>query len=159
MSLVITEDRIIKAQQDWADALVDIGSVFTAGGDYRKIAEKHLDRLYGYAAGPVLFKPTRAAVNQFRTTRKGALSYFVGGDPDFPEDHGFALQPWQRVRFENIAISIHGEYGVAMGNYFFTGSDGIEVKVEYSFGYCRDAQGELKINLHHSSMPWQKEGA
>jgi len=156
-ALAITENDIKKAQQEWAEALIDIGSVFESGGDYRKIASDYLDRLYGYAAGPVLFKPTRAAVRQFRTTKKGALSYFVAGDPDFPEDHGFALQPWQQVRFDNVAISIHGEYAVTMGNYFFVGSDGSEIKVEYSFGYFRDSRGELKINLHHSSMPFQKD--
>ena len=151
------EQDIRNAQQQWAEALIDIGKVFKKGGDYRKIAGRHIDRLYGYAAGPVLFKPTLAAVNQFRTTRKGALSYFVAGDPDYPEDHGFALKPWMQVRFENVAISIHGEYGVAMGNYFFISSDGEEIKVEYSFGYFRDCQGELKINLHHSSMPYRND--
>jgi len=156
-NVALTEQDIINAQQQWGDALVDIGAVYENGGDYRKMASAYIDRLYGYATGPVLFKPTLAADKQFRTTRKGALSYFVAGDPDFPEDVGFALQPWQRVRFENVAISIHGEYGVAMGNYFFTSSDGEEIKVEYSFGYFCDPQGDLKINLHHSSMPYRNE--
>ena len=40
-----------------------------------------------------------------------------------------------------------------MGNYFFTTSDGEEVKVEFSFGYIVDSSGELRIQLHHSSMP------
>ena len=109
-----------------------------------------------HAAGPVLLNPAQAAVRQFQATKKGALSCLVDGVPDFPEGHGFALQPWQQVRFDNVAISIHGEYAVTMGNYFFVGSDGSEVKVKYPFGYCRDSEGELKINLH-SSMPFQKD--
>ena len=30
---------------------------------------------------------------------------------------------------------------------------GDEVKVEYTFGYITDSEGNLRINLHHSSMP------
>lgn len=44
-----------------------------------------------------------------------------------------------------------------MGEYFFTTTDGEDVKVEYSFGYIRDANGDLKINLHHSSLPYQAQ--
>ena len=43
---------------------------------------------------------------------------------------------------------------MAMGNYFFTDPEGAEVKVEYSFGYVLDGQGEVKIVLHHSSVPY-----
>merc|ERR1712113_1120948 len=32
---------------------------------------------------------------------------------------------------------------------------GAEVKVEYSFGYVLDSEGKLRINLHHSSMPYE----
>jgi hypothetical protein len=44
-----------------------------------------------------------------------------------------------------------------MGNYFFTELDGTEIKVEYTFGYIKDSDGRLKINLHHSSIPFSKE--
>jgi len=40
-----------------------------------------------------------------------------------------------------------------MGNYFFTNPEGEEVKVEYSFGYRIDSEGNLRICLHHSSIP------
>ena len=40
-----------------------------------------------------------------------------------------------------------------MGNYFFTDSNGDEVKVEYTFGYVSDENGNLRIQVHHSSMP------
>ena len=42
---------------------------------------------------------------------------------------------------------------LAMGNYFFTGPDGSETKVEYTFGYVEDEDGVLRIQVHHSSMP------
>ncbi|MGB0165204.1 MAG: phosphoribosyl-AMP cyclohydrolase, partial [Candidatus Thalassarchaeaceae archaeon] len=37
--------------------------------------------------------------------------------------------------------------------YFFTGPDGSETKVEYTFGYILGDDGRLRIQLHHSSMP------
>jgi len=48
---------------------------------------------YAYRMGAVLFKPTLPVNPQtFRATRAGALAYFVGGDPSFPKDKGFALK-------------------------------------------------------------------
>ena len=58
------------------------------------------------------------------------------------------------MRFENVDIVTEGNTAIAMGNYFFTTPEGDEVKVEYSFGYILDAQGAVRINLHHSSMPY-----
>jgi hypothetical protein len=58
------------------------------------------------------------------------------------------------VRFENEGIVINGDSALAMGNYYFTTTEGNEIKVEYSFGYVKDANGALKINLHHSSIPY-----
>jgi hypothetical protein len=46
---------------------------------------------------------------------------------------------------------------MAMGNYFFTTTEGDEVKVEYSFGYERGEDGDLMIVLHHSSLPYAAE--
>ena len=46
---------------------------------------------------------------------------------------------------------------MAMGNYFFTDPDGVEVMVEYTFGYMLDDAGELRIVLHHSSLPYAPE--
>jgi hypothetical protein len=44
-----------------------------------------------------------------------------------------------------------------MGNYYFTTPEGEEVKVEYTFGYILE-DGELLINLHHSSLPFATGG-
>ena len=153
----ITEQEIAQAQKTWGDGVVAIGKAHTDGKDYKKAAGKHVDELYAYDLGPVLFCPTKAAEHQFRLTEDGAVSYFVGGNPDFPEDKGFALQPWTNVRFENAGTFLHGDYAVAMGNYFFTPKDGEEVKVEYTFGYIKDKDGKLKVNLHHSALPYAKK--
>jgi len=62
------------------------------------------------------------------------------------------------VRFENEEIITSGTTAMAMGNYFFTKPDDDgndeETKVEYSFGYFLDSEGALRINLHHSSLPY-----
>ena len=43
-----------------------------------------------------------------------------------------------------------------MGNYYFqTSGESEEFKVEYTFGYIKNENGELVINLHHSSLPYQ----
>jgi hypothetical protein len=154
---IINKQEIAQAQKTWGDGVVDIGKVYTNGGSYKKAVEDYVDSLYAYQFGPVLFCPTKAADKQFRLTREGAVSYFVGGDKNFPEDKGFALQPWTKVRFENAGTFIHGDYAVAMGNYFFTPKEGEEVKVEYTFGYIKGKDGNLKINLHHSSLPYSKK--
>jgi len=134
-----------------------------AGGSWKDVhgrqelqqaAEDLVDDLYAYQTGQVLFKPTKAADIKFRMTKAGALSYFIGDNKDFPEDKGFALEPWTNVRFENAGIYINGDVAVAMGKYFFTPLKGDIVKVEYTFGYVEDDGGNPKIFLHHSSLPY-----
>ena len=117
-------------------------------------ATDHINSLYAYGLSPVLFKPTLAAEEQFRSTHYKALSYFVANNNACPEDKGFAIKGWTAVRFENVDVITVGSVGMAMGNYFFTNADGDESKVEYSFGYELDADGKVRIILHHSSMPY-----
>jgi hypothetical protein len=122
-------------------------------GDYRQAASDLINELYAYGISKVLFKPTLAAEDQFRETFEEALSYFVGGDLD--EDTGFAIKPWKKVRFGTQDILVEGGYAIAMGNYFFTPAEGgEEVKVEFTFGYMLDENGEARINAHHSSLPY-----
>lgn len=157
----ITPTEVTAAQQAWGAGIVTIGKAFEAGGETsaREAAQRHLDRYYGFGLGDVLFKPTLAAEDPFRTDPKQALSYFVGGDPDHAEDKGFALRPWTQVRWENVGTKIHGGMAVAMGHYYFTPADGTgEVKVEYSFAYVRDSDGRLRIILHDSSLPYDPTG-
>src|SRR5689334_13500653 len=90
----ITEQEINAAQQAWCDALVKIGKTHADGGDYKTVATQALTDLYDYDHGKVFFKPTLAhGKNTFRPTKAGALAYFVGHNPDFPDDTGFALKP------------------------------------------------------------------
>lgn len=150
---MITRDGIEEAQRAWGDGIVAMASAHLEGDDYVGIARNHVETLYAYGMSPVLFKPTLAAVEQFRPTFEQALSYFVASNNACPEDKGFAIKGWTKVRFENSDIVLEESMALAMGNYFFTAPDGDEIKVEYTFGYVLDDTGALRINLHHSSMP------
>merc|ERR1711920_257304 len=149
----VTRDMVLAAQKEWGDGIVKIAAAKVNGQDFEQVAHDHIMNLYGYGTPPVLFKPTLAAEMQFRSSFEGALSYFVATNDHSAEDSGFAIKGWTAVRFVNEAIIVSGTTAMAMGNYFFTTPEGAEVKVEYSFGYVLDAEGKLRINLHHSSMP------
>ena len=154
---MVTLAEVKDAQKAWGEGIVAIAAAHTSGGDFVDIATNHVNTLYAYQMGPVLFKPTLAAIDQFRPTFDTALSYFVASNGACPEDKGFAIKGWTNVRFENSDVIIDGNTALAMGNYFFTAPDGAEVKVEYTFGYIEDGNGGLRIQLHHSSMPAESE--
>ncbi|MEM7767532.1 MAG: phosphoribosyl-AMP cyclohydrolase [Pseudomonadota bacterium] len=151
----VTEADVVAAQQEWGEGIVAIASVHTAGGDFAARATEHINTLYAYGDTAVMFKPTLAAEDQFRETFDEALSYFIGAEGT--EDKGFAISGWTDVRWESNGIFTTDDAATAMGNYYFTGPDGSETKVEYSFGYIVDDAGDLKINLHHSSLPYAPE--
>jgi hypothetical protein len=152
----ITEMEVVAAQKAWGEGIVGIGKVYTQGGDYVAAAANHINKFYGYDLSLVLFKPTLASVDQFRTSFDSAMSYFVGGNASFPEDKGFAIKPWSAVRWKNYGIVNNScSMAVAMGNYWFTPvGGGSDTKVEYTFGYVRGKEGELRIVVHHSSVPY-----
>jgi hypothetical protein len=134
--------------------MVEIGRHKDNEQAYKKSASEFIDELYAFEFTNVLFKPTKAKDKQFRTDKKAAISYFIAGDDNYSEDIGFALTPWKEVRFaEDLHMILDEDRALAMGNYFFIDYDGNEVKVEYSFGY-KLYQGKLKIDLHHSSLPF-----
>lgn len=148
----ISEQAVIDAQMAWGEGIVAISSAHTAGEDFAARAAEHIETLYAYGDTDVMFKPTLAAVDQFRETYDEALSYFIGTEGT--EDSGFAIKGWTNVRWENNAIYTDHDSAMAMGNYYFTGPDGSETAVEYTFGYVLGDDGALKINLHHSSLPY-----
>ena len=80
-------------------------------------------------------------------------SYFIGNNSEFKEDSGFATKGWTNVRWFNAGIQLHNNLAISMGNYYFTDVDNNEAKVEYTFGY-KLINNELKIDLHHSSFPY-----
>ena len=148
--------EIEKAQEKWGKGIVKIGELKDSLKECRMFTIDFINKMYDYENGIVQFKPTKASDSQFRVDIKAALSYFIGSDSDFSEDKGFALNPWVKVDFENNSINIINDIAIAMGNYFFTDNDGGKTKVEYSFVYKKNDIGDLKIILHHSSLPYSK---
>lgn len=148
--------EIEKAQEKWGKGIVKIGELKDSLKECRMFTIDFINKMYDYENGIVQFKPTKASDFQFRGDVKAALSYFIGSDSDFNEDKGFALNPWVKVDFENNSINIINDIAIAMGNYFFTDNDGGKTKVEYSFVYKKNDIGDLKIILHHSSLPYSK---
>jgi len=153
---IITEQEIFDAQKQWDEGLIRIGKIYMDNGDYKSAAIEHINNQYNYQDGIVLFKPTLASQKQFRTDFKGALSYFISEDENYPEDIGFALTPWVNIRWENIGTKIFADVALATGNYYLTPLNSPEeVKVEYSFAYIKDKEGRLKIVLHGSHFPYK----
>lgn len=153
----ITQAEVMAAQKGWCQALLDIGAAHAQGGQpaAKALAEKVIDTAYGYQLGPVLFKPTLTVAPQtFRTTRAGALAYFVGSDPAFPKDEGFALKGWTRCEVSNSAVFIAGDSASTQGNVSFTGKDGKVTTVDKTWSYVKDDAGRLRIVVHHSSLPY-----
>lgn len=159
---IITYDEVNKAQQAWCDALVKIGKLKEEGGDYEAYAEKVLSEAYNYDYGKVFFKPTLAFGDQtFRNDKKGALAYFVGGDPDYPNDKGFALTPWVKARYDNAGdnnegIQIYGSVAITMGNVWVTDKTGKEVMVDKTWVFKKGRDGKLRIIVHKSALPYSK---
>lgn len=155
----ITEADVSAAQQAWCDGLVKISKTAKEGGDAKAVAEQVLDDLYDYQEGVVFFKPTLAfGKNTFRPTRAGALAYFVGGNKEFPEDTGFALKDWVKVRYDNNAaekgMQIHGDIAITMGNVYLTNAQGEEVMVDKTFVFRRCKDGKLRLCVHKSALPF-----
>ena len=142
----------------WGNELIGISASYEEKGIEQAtiMASEMLDRLYGFEFGPVLFKPTLSGGEQtFRTTKQGALSYFVGHDPLYPMDSGFGIKFWREVRSETSAMMIEENVAMWMGWVIFTNKHGDMIKVDKSFGFRKLQSGELKIVLHHSSLPYE----
>ena len=152
---IITKEEVLGFQKDWGDGIVSMSTTFKDGGNYTDEAIEFIKRLYAYESEQVLFKPTLAADVQFRLDKLGALSYFVGSNPDYSEDSGFAIKGWNSVKWENEGIKILEDCAVCMGNYFF-GMEGKEdLKVEYTI-VLKKIDGTLKMILHDSHLPYQQ---
>jgi hypothetical protein len=151
----ITLKNVSDAQQAWCNALVDISSVNAKDGQAaaKKLAEKVIDSAYGYQLGTVAFKPTLTVNPQtFRTSRAGALAYFVGGDAAFPKDTGFALKDWTKCEVTNSAVLLLGNYANSMGKVQITDKKGNVTTVDKTWGWVKDDKGQMRIVLHHSSL-------
>ena len=152
---MISIEEVLKFQEEWGSGIVNISKAFQKGADFKLETNQFISKLYAYGSEKVLFKPTLASDTQFRLDRQAALSYFIGGNTDYPEDTGFAIKGWSSVRWENAGIKIMKDCAICMGNYFFSLQNEDDLKVEYSI-ILRKIDGMLKIILHDSHLPYQK---
>ena len=154
----IKETDLTDVIVQWGNELIAISASYEEKGIEQAtiMASEMLDRLYGFEFGPVLFKPTLSGGEKtFRTTKQGALSYFVGHDPSYPMDTGFGIKFWREVKSETSAMMIEENVAMWMGWVIFTNKHGDMIKVDKSFGFRKLQSGELKIVLHHSSLPYE----
>jgi hypothetical protein len=155
--MTIIQRDISDALRLWGDGLIAISTAYENIGlsAAREVADQTLDRLYAFELGPVLFKPTLSGGAQtFRPTKTGALSYFIGHDPEYPSDSGFGIKFWRDVKPATSATFIQNNVAMWMGWVSFTDKYNTVVKVDKTFGYAKDQNGNLKIVLHHSSLPF-----
>lgn len=140
----MTKAEVIAAQRAWAKCVTQ--------QDVEKLLELYD---FGGSDEPLLFKPTLADI--IRLDREGAKSYFVGGNPDYPNDHGFLKNGWKSVEFQSAAGPILKAGGLGykdMGSYTFTDSEGHSTRADYTFAYHK-LNGRVLISLHHSSLTWE----
>ena len=134
----------------------------------KPLSSSIINAAYAYQFGPVAFKTTLAYEDTtFCTTKDGALSYFIGDDPNY-NDPGFGIgsegdgnypnlsnrSPWVKCTPEIYAIQVFGNTANAMGWVHFEAEDGTTSKVDKTFSYVRDDDGNLRITVHHSSSPY-----
>ena len=153
---MIRPEDVEEGQAAWGRGVVHIGSS-SSWEEAHKRATEIVTSMYATKNSDLLFCPTKASVVPFRSTLLDAVSYFVGRDDRHPEDQGFALEPWVDVRFDNAGIVCNGDVGLSMGTYFFKRADGTELRAEYSMVFVRDEEGGVRLQLHHSSLPYQRD--
>ncbi len=147
------ENKVLATQKKWADCVLNIGEAFRQKVNLDSLIHELLHEIYAFDFGNVLFKPTLAKKQQFRSTKEEFLSYFLGQNKECKEDLGFAIKNWKSIEFENYKITEHNGYWLSMGNYYFKDDKDKSLKVEYTFGFIKTTNNELRINLHHSSLP------
>ena len=158
VAMSISEKDLFDARAAWGNGLIEISETFENKGIQMatSIASDMIDNLYGFNFGEVLFKPTLSGGSQtFRTTKEGALSYFVGHNPAYPNDSGFGIKFWREINSDTAATFIDDTVAMWMGWVTFIDKDGQVTKVDKSWGYKLDDVGNLRITLHHSSLPYE----
>lgn len=142
----MTKADVVEAQRAWATC----------------VTNQDVDGLlalydFGTPEAPLLFKPTLADV--IRHDSAGARAYFVGGDPDYPQDNGFLKNAWVKVDFRSAAGPIPQAGGLGyldMGQYTFYDAAGNGTLADYTYAYHK-LDGRVLISLHHSSLTWSPE--
>lgn len=150
----ITPEEVKTAQDDWCKGLLAIAAA--SEQTYRQVANDFIDKAYDFnGRGQVFFRPTLAyAPHAFRTDKAGTLSYFIGGNPNFPNDgNGFAREPWAACDATNIRliqIPVPGDIALSMGPLTLTDRSGKKTMVDKTFAF-RKQGNQLKLIVHMSA--------
>ena len=150
---------VSQMQRRWANIVIEIGQEYKKKNNVDNLTSELMQKIYAFDYCDVLFKPTLAKVDQFRSSKEEFLSYFLGQNNTCKEDSGFAIKNWKSIEFKNYKIKEYNNYLLSMGNYFFTDQESNILKVEYTFGFIKINNDELRINLHHSSLPYGERTA
>ena len=167
----ITNKEMIAQQEAWCSAgLLGISKTYHEKGfkEAKKLASQIIDAWYGYnllpnKKVPVAFNPTWTYdKTTFRTTKRGALSYFVGGDKKFPIDPGFAIgapgkerSQWVSCEIKNAVNFAAGNVGFTMGNVIVEAKNGYKSTVDKTWIFVKNPEtGEIKCVLHESATPF-----
>lgn len=154
----ITRSDVLAAQNAWCKYLLQISNDFREFGIEKasQTASQFVDEIYDYKNNSVLFKPTFAKnPHSFRTTKDGAISYFIGHNENYPEDQGFALNNWINIEIENQDIIIIEHTAITMGKAHLTNTENKVYEFDKTLGFRKYEDGSLKLFLHHSSVPPQ----
>ena len=141
-------------QKKWADMVLKIGNAYREKINLDNLVSELLHNIYAFDHCSILFKPTLARLNQFRSTKEEFISYFLGQNKVCKEDRGFAIKNWKSIKFENFKVINYKDQLLSMGNYYFEDDNNELLKVEYTFGFIKISPDQLRINLHHSSLPY-----
>ena len=161
-STAITEAEVSEIQRGWCDGLLAISAAYQSGGydAARAKAAAVIGAAYAFNYGPVAFKPTYATgEDTFRSTRDGALAYFVGPDPSIPlfrgKKLGFATyRNWVKCEIKDDVVQLLGNTANTMGQFILTDAQGQTAAPEKTMTFIREMDGSVRIVLHHSSAPF-----
>tara|TARA_B100000579_G_C22817694_1_gene848819 strand:- start:1524 stop:1994 length:471 start_codon:yes stop_codon:yes gene_type:complete len=156
---MINDKDMSDARKAWGDGIILISKTYDENGieEATAVAKKILQDLYAFELGPILFKPTMSGGNQtFRSDLEGALSYFVGSNPKYNMDKGFGIKSWYKCESKTSDIFIENDIAMWMGAVTLSSKNGDVIKVDKSWAYKKMSNGNLKIVLHHSSLPYKE---
>ena len=84
-----TENLVSQMQKRWANIVLKIGKEYKQKKNLDNLVFELLNNIYAFDYCDVLFKPTMAQVDQFRSSKEEFVSYFLGQNRVCEEDKGF----------------------------------------------------------------------
>lgn len=152
----LSHEKMEQAVEQWTAKACKVAQLLRDNQDHTEALD---DLLYLYDTEKsqhgnptLLFKPTLATNPPIRTTRAGAKAYFVGGDPQFPDDTGFLRKVKNIALLQEKHTVIEQGYGKIMGQYEIEDHDGNITRADYTFAVHVYPNQLMKFTLHHSSI-------